>query len=294
LIEFIQTVLLLILLYVAWTSHGSLPLRRGTERKVILDTCALIDGRIIDIVQGGFVPEKLIVPQFIVKELQNLADGGDAHKRERARYGLEVVKDLQNNSECDVIIDKTDFPEIKEVDDKLVALAKRIKAQLYTTDFNLNKVAQIEGVRVLNVNELAQALRPIALPGERKKVKIVQKGNNKNQGVGYLEDGTMVVVDGASKMMGKTIVCEIVRVHQTVAGKMIFAIPILPAAELQTSDADRPQKPEPAARQQPPAPADGKPKTDLVLKRRRLRLPKVQKPGAMGNYNGMRMRRKIQ
>jgi rRNA maturation endonuclease Nob1 len=296
LIEFIQTVLLLILLYVAWNSHGSLPLRRGTDRKVVLDTCALIDGRIVDIVQGGFVPEKLIVPQFIVKELQNLADGGDAHKRERARYGLEVVKDLQNNSECEVIIDKTDFPEIRETDDKLVALAKKIKAQLYTTDFNLNKVAQIEGVRVLNVNELAQALRPIALPGERKKVKIVQKGNNKNQGVGYLEDGTMVVVDGASKMINKTMLCEIVRVHQTVAGKMIFAIPILPSGDIQAAENARPARPEPseAPGARPPAPQDSKPKGDLVLKRRRLRLPKVQKPSGMGNYSNIRMRRKIQ
>lgn len=198
-----------------------LPAVRKT-RKVVMDTCALIDGRIIELAQSGFVPEVLIVPDFVLHELQMLADGADAHKRERARYGLDVVKELQEMADVEVIIDHTHHDR-QPNDDKLVVLTQRLGAALYTTDFNLNKLADIKGVKVLNVNELAQNLRPVALPGEHKTVKILQKGSNPKQGVGYLEDGTMVVVDNAARMVDKTVEIEISRTHQTVAGKMLFA-----------------------------------------------------------------------
>ena len=221
--EYIQLLLItLILLYLVWQRSPS-PVKSGKSRKLILDTCALIDGRIVELSKSGFVPDELIVPEFIVHELQMLADGTDSQKRSRARYGLDVVKELQDSRHCTVTIDRSKILEKQATDDKLVALAKKTGAQLYTTDYNLNKVAEIEGVRVLNVNELAQQLRPIALPGEHMKIKIVQRGSNPKQGVGYLDDGTMLVVDGAANQIGKTIEVEISRMHQTVAGKMLFA-----------------------------------------------------------------------
>lgn len=194
-----------------------------TDNTIILDTCALIDGRILELANSGFLSGLFIIPQFILAELQHLADGSDAHKRERARFGLEVVQQLQANDKLQVAVDNSEFPDINEVDDKLVALAQKLHGRLYTTDYNLNKVADIKGVTVLNVNEIAQQLRPVALPGELKTIKIVQKGSSKNQGVGYLDDGTMVVVDNAARAIGKIIHVEVTRIHQTVAGKMIFA-----------------------------------------------------------------------
>ncbi len=225
--EYIQSVLLVAIL-------GLLVVKRNPKSEIrnsknsggevtILDTCALIDGRILELTQNGFVTGLLVIPHFVLSELQHLADGSDAHKRERARFGLEVVQQLQANNTPSVAVDNSDFPNIAEVDDKLVALAQKLKGRLYTTDYNLNKVADIKGVTVLNVNELAQQLRPVALPGETKTIKIVQKGSNKNQGVGYLDDGTMVVVDGAARAIGKNVQAEVTRIHQTVAGKMIFA-----------------------------------------------------------------------
>ena len=189
---------------------------------MVLDTCALIDGRIVELTKLGFVPEELIVPEFVLHELQMLADGNDSHKRERARFGLDVVKELQEDSNTTVIIDRS-ITTNQPTDDKLVALAKKLGVGLYTTDYNLNKVADIEGVLVLNVNELAQQLRPTALPGERKIVKILQKGSNPKQGVGYLDDGTMVVVDDAASQVNKMVEVEVTRIHQTMAGKMLFA-----------------------------------------------------------------------
>lgn len=192
------------------------------SRKMVLDTCALIDGRITELSRLGFVPDELIVPDFVIHELQMLADGNDSHKRERARYGLDVVRELQEGSHANVVIYRSDNSTMP-TDDRLVALAKKIGAGLYTTDYNLNKVADIEGVHVLNVNELAQQLRPTALPGERKSVKILQKGSNPKQGVGYLDDGTMVVVDDAANQINKILEVEVTRIHQTMAGKMLFA-----------------------------------------------------------------------
>jgi uncharacterized protein YacL len=210
---------------------------------MILDTCALIDGRIIPIAKAGFVPEKLVIPQFVISELQYLADTGDSQKRERARFGLDVIRDLQDMRRVTVAIAREQFKNIREVDDKLIALAKQYHAMLYTTDYNLNKVAQIEGVTVLNVNELAQALRPPRLPGERVEIKITQIGQDKTQGVGYLDDGTMVVVEHASKLLGQRVRVEFSRILQTLAGKMMFAVL-----------SDRPQVPNGAPHKPAPLP----------------------------------------
>lgn len=196
----------------------------GNSNAIILDTCALIDGRIIPIAKAGFAPSKLIIPQFVIAELQFLADRGDSQKRERARFGLDVIRDLQDLRRTTVVIAREQFKDIKEVDDKLIALGKQYNAKLYTTDYNLNKVAQIEGITVLNVNELAQALRPPRLPGEQVELKITQVGQDRTQGVGYLEDGTMVVVEKAGKLVGQRIRVEFSRILQTQAGKMMFAV----------------------------------------------------------------------
>lgn len=221
--EIIQILLLLAVVAILLQQKIQTPLRTsGKTRKMVLDTCALIDGRIIELSRMGFVPDELIVPDFVIHELQMLADGNDSHKRERARYGLDVVKELQEDSNATVTIHRSEDSRMP-TDDKLVALAKKLSAGLYTTDYNLNKVADIEGVRVLNVNELAQQLRPTALPGERKMVKILQKGSNAKQGVGYLDDGTMVVVDDAANLINRVLEVEVTRIHQTMAGKMLFA-----------------------------------------------------------------------
>lgn len=208
------------LAYVVWFANNT---RGKLKNQMVIDTSGLIDGRLVDIVQSGFVPQRIIIPQFVVAELQLLADQGDSFKRERARFGLDVVRRLQDMRQTDVIIRPGMARGIKEVDDKLVALAKRTGAMLYTTDFNLNKVAEIEGVRVLNVNELAQALRGMHLPGEKSEIKITQVGQDRSQGVGYLEDGTMVVVEKAGNKIGQKVPVEFSRMLQTQAGKMMFA-----------------------------------------------------------------------
>lgn len=219
----IQIALLITILVLVLQQRNSKGVKPSSKsRKMVLDTCALIDGRIVELARLGFVPDELIVPEFVVHELQMLADGNDPHKRERARYGLDVVRELQDSPHATTVVDHSDTSSMP-TDDKLVKLAKKLGAGLYTTDYNLNKVADIEGVRVLNVNELAQHLRPIALPGEKKTVKILQKGSNPKQGVGYLDDGTMVVVDDGMKFINKFVEVEVTRIHQTMAGKMIFA-----------------------------------------------------------------------
>jgi uncharacterized protein YacL len=218
------------------------------QRRVILDSCALIDGRIVEIVRAGFVADELIIPQFVLTELQLLADGADSHKRERARYGLDIAHELQDSAPMKVIIDRSIIPEVQATDDKLVALAKKIRGQLYTTDYNLSKVAAVEGVKILNVNELSHALRPITLPGESLKIKIVQKGSNREQGVGYLDDGTMIVIEGAARYVGQEVPVTVTRMHQTVAGKMVFG---------QVRQSSRPSK------QLPLPPANPQPKSRL-------------------------------
>lgn len=211
---------LLISTYALWRL-----LPRNTRRSatVLLDTSAIMDGRILEVVKSGFVPEQLIIPRFVIAEMQLLADKADHLKRERARYGLQIIQDLQNSRFSEVVISGEDIKSESGVDEKLVKLAKKRGSLLFTTDYNLLKVAEIEGVRVLNINELAQNLRPTRIPGEQTDIKIVGKGQDRTQGVGYLEDGTLVVVDKASSHQGKTLRVEFTRNLQTAAGRMMFA-----------------------------------------------------------------------
>lgn len=196
------------------------------ERRVLVDTSAIIDGRIGDIVSTGFIPGVLIVPRFVLAELQNIADSEDPLRRGRGRRGLEILNEMRLNEVLQLDIIEENPESIKEVDHKLVYLAKKYKANILTTDYNLNRVATIEGVKILNINELANSIRAVVLPGEVMKVQVVQAGKEKNQGVGYLPDGTMIVVDKGDKMIGKEVDCEVTRIFQTVAGKMIFASPL--------------------------------------------------------------------
>lgn len=223
-IEVIQIALLVLItgLLVGVKTDKSVKLFSSKSSQVILDSCALIDGRIAEIVRTGFLQSELVIPQFILNELQLLADGNDSHKRERARYGLDIAHELQDSAPSKVIVDRTQLPDITTNDDKLIALTKKLGAQLYTTDYNLAKVAAVEGVKVLNINELSHSLRPITLPGETLTIKIVQKGSNRDQGVGYLDDGTMIVIEGAARFVGREVPVSVTRMHQTVAGKMVF------------------------------------------------------------------------
>ena len=188
----------------------------------ILDTSVIIDGRIADIAETGFLDGIIVTPQFVLRELQLVADSADSLKRNRGRRGLDVLQRLQKMATLQIQIVEDDFPAVREVDLKLIELAKVYEGKIITNDFNLNKVAQLQGVEVLNINELANSLKPIVLPGEIMKVFILKEGKEYNQGVAYLDDGTMVVVDNARKMIGKTIDVSVTSVLQTTAGKMIF------------------------------------------------------------------------
>jgi uncharacterized protein YacL len=188
----------------------------------ILDTSVIIDGRIDDIAETGFLDGIVVTPQFVLRELQLVADSGDSLKRNRGRRGLDILQRLQKVASLQIQIVEDDFPGVREVDLKLIELAKLYEGKIITNDFNLNKIAQLQGVEVLNINELANALKPIVLPGETMRVFILKEGKEYNQGVAYLDDGTMVVVDNARKMIGKTIDVSVTSVLQTTAGKMIF------------------------------------------------------------------------
>ena len=188
----------------------------------ILDTSVIIDGRIADIAETGFLDGVLVIPQFVLRELQLVADSADSMKRNRGRRGLDILQRVQKMAHLNVQIVEDDFPHVREVDMKLIELAKVYDSKIITNDFNLNKVAQLHGVEVLNINELANALKPIVLPGETMRVFILKEGKEYNQGVAYLDDGTMVVVDNARKMISKTIDISVTSVLQTTAGKMIF------------------------------------------------------------------------
>ncbi|HZQ21760.1 MAG TPA: PIN domain-containing protein [Terriglobales bacterium] len=188
----------------------------------ILDTSVIIDGRIADIAETGFLDGTIVIPQFVLRELQLVADSADSLKRNRGRRGLDILQRLQKVASLQIQIVEDDFPSVREVDMKLIELAKLYEGKIITNDFNLNKVAQLQGVEVLNINELANSLKPIVLPGETMKVFILKEGKEYNQGVAYLDDGTMVVVDNARKMIGKTIDISVTSVLQTTAGKMIF------------------------------------------------------------------------
>jgi uncharacterized protein YacL len=188
----------------------------------ILDTSVIIDGRIADIAETGFIDGAIVIPQFVLRELQLVADSADSMKRNRGRRGLDILQRIQKMPQLDVRLIEDDFPNVRDVDMKLIELAKLYDCKIVTNDFNLNKVAQLHHVEVLNINELANALKPVVLPGETMRVFILKEGKEYNQGVAYLDDGTMVVVDNARKMISKTIDIAVTSVLQTTAGKMIF------------------------------------------------------------------------
>jgi len=192
------------------------------DSKKILDTSVIIDGRVADLCETGFLEGTFLVPQFILHELQHIADSSDSLKRARGRRGLDILNKIQKMVDIDVRIVDDDFPNVKEVDSKLVVLAKKIGAKVITNDLNLNKVAELQGVRVLNINELCNALRPVVLPGEAIRVFILKEGKEAGQGVAYLDDGTMIVVDNARRHIGRTVDVIVTSVLQTTAGRMIF------------------------------------------------------------------------
>lgn len=203
-----------------WEAKGdAIP---GPGAPKILDTSVIIDGRISEIVDAGFIDGPLVIPQFVLVELQQVADSSDPLKRNRGRRGLDMLQRLQKNAVVAIEIVDTDFPEVREVDLKLIELALRMEGKIVTNDFNLNKVAQLRGVRILNINDLANCLRPLVLPGEPMRIFVSKEGKEHGQGVGYLDDGTMVVVEGGRKAMGRTIDVNVTTVLQTAAGKMIF------------------------------------------------------------------------
>lgn len=211
--------------------RGQLPIRgEGQEgglargkRPVLLDTSVIIDGRIADISQTGFIEGEMLVPRFVLNELQHIADSSDALRRNRGRRGLDMLHRLQNESITPVRVTDRDVEGVREVDDKLVLLAKQLRCAIVTNDYNLNRVAELQGVRVLNINELANAVKALVLPGESLAVKIVQEGKEVSQGVGYLDDGTMVVVEDGELYIDQRVDVVVTKVLQTAAGRMLFA-----------------------------------------------------------------------
>lgn len=210
-----------------WINRGE----RSKEKNIdiyqykILDTSVIIDGRISDICKSGFIEGTLLIPVFVLEELQHIADSSDALKRNRGRRGLDVLNHIQKEFDMNVKIDNRDFDDVSEVDSKLVKLAQTIKGKIITNDYNLNKVAELQGVPVLNINELSNAVKPVVLPGEEMVVHVVKDGKEFGQGVAYLDDGTMIVVEAGKKHIGETIGVAVTSVLQTSAGRMIFAKP---------------------------------------------------------------------
>jgi uncharacterized protein YacL len=196
--------------------------KQGKKSYKILDTSVIIDGRIADVCEAHFLEGTVVIPRFVLRELQLVADSADSLKRQRGRRGLEVLQRIQKMPHLEVEITDEDFPQVPDVDLKLIELARRYDGTIVTNDYNLNKVATLQGIEVLNVNQLANALKPVVLPGESMRVFILREGKEYNQGVAYLDDGTMVVVDNAKKMINKTVDITVTSVHQTTAGKMIF------------------------------------------------------------------------
>ncbi|MDP3041599.1 MAG: PIN domain nuclease [Candidatus Omnitrophota bacterium] len=199
-------------------------LRRQDQSQdvVLLDTSVIIDGRIVDLCKTRFLGGKIIIPKFVLRELQQIADSTDPIKRQRGRRGLEILNTIQNEPGMDITIHEQDFTETTEVDAKLVLLAKLLEAKILTVDFNLNRVASIQGIKVLNINELANALKPVVFPGEEMHLKLIKEGKEHNQAVGYLDDGTMVVVEDARRLIGQDVKVTVTSVLQTQAGRMIF------------------------------------------------------------------------
>jgi len=199
--------------------------KKSGGQYVILDTSAIIDGRIADISHTGFISGTMLIPRFVLNELQHIADSPDVLRRNRGRRGLDMLNKLQKDSTVPIQISEVDAPEIAEVDAKLVKVARNLHAAIVTNDFNLNRVAELQGVHVLNINELANAVKPVVLPGEDMRILVIQEGKEIGQGVGYLDDGTMVVIENGRRFIGEEIEVTVTRVLQTVAGRMIFAHP---------------------------------------------------------------------
>lgn len=193
------------------------------EELIILDTSVVIDGRVADICQTKFLEGQLVVPRFMLRELQQIADSSDSLKRNRGKRGFDILHRMQKSNEVNIKIHEDDFPDLKEVDAKLIKLARLLNAKILTNDYNLNRLATLEGIRVLNINDLANALRPVVLPGETLEVKLVKEGKEYHQGVGYLDDGTMVVLENAKHLLGQTVKATVTSILQTSAGRMIFA-----------------------------------------------------------------------
>ena len=199
--------------------------QRAGEPHIVVDTSAIIDGRIAEIVESGFIYGTLVVPRFVLDELQHIADSSDTLRRNRGRRGLEILSRMQKDARTPVEIAEDRFPEITEVDAKLVALARQRSRAILTNDFNLNRVAELQGIRVMNINSLANAVKPALLPGEDLRVRVIQEGKEAGQGVGFLDDGTMIVVEGGARYIDRDLDVAVTRVLQTVAGRMIFAQP---------------------------------------------------------------------
>jgi uncharacterized protein YacL len=196
-----------------------------TNRTILLDTSVIIDGRVADIAKTGFLPGTLLIPRFVLNELQYIADSPDGLRRARGRRGMEVLAELQKATSVLVRISDIDVDGVREVDDKLVILARQMKCPILTNDYNLNRIAELQGVIILNINELANAIKSVVLPGELMEVNVIQEGKEVNQGVGYMEDGTMVVVENGNKYLNQIIHVTVTKVLQTAAGRMIFARP---------------------------------------------------------------------
>lgn len=196
-----------------------------SERRVLVDTSAIIDGRIADIAKTGFLGATLIVPRFVLNELQFVSDSADSLRRQRGRRGLDVLGELQNSKDINVVISDIDVEGVREVDDRLVLLGRQMNCPILTNDFNLNRVAELQGVKVLNINDLANAVKVIILPGESLQIEVIQEGKEYNQGVGYLDDGTMVVIENGQRYIDKQIEVTVTKILQTSAGRMIFAKP---------------------------------------------------------------------
>lgn len=201
------------------------PKTQGRSCPKILDTSVIIDGRIADICKTGFIEGPLIIPEFVLQELQHIADSADSLKRNRGRRGLDILNKIQKELDIEVIINDKKFDDVKEVDSKLLKLTQYLKGKIITNDYNLNKVAEVQGIAVLNINDLANAVKPVVLPGEEMVVQVVRDGKESNQGLAYLDDGTMIVVESGRKFIGETIEVVVTSVLQTSAGRMIFAKP---------------------------------------------------------------------
>ena len=242
----------------------SLNFSKHSEKELLIDTSILIDGRFLAAAKTGFIAYKILIPRSVVGELQLLADGGNDEKRVRARYGLDIISALQSLKELDVEILQDGATASEGVDNRLIKLAKERGALICTADYNLNKVAKVEGINVLNINELAQSVRASYLPGEKLMLDLVQKGNEKKQAIGHLPDGTMVVVENGEQMIGAVVEVEFIRMLQTAAGKMMFA-------KLSGTKSPKIEKPKTIGRR----PAQGKPTKQSAA--RRISKPNTQK-----------------